>query len=147
MFMKYFEHLIIVILIISFSSCSSNVLKNTSNSNDSSNSSQSKIPPHIAENQSTVTAIVEQLNVINKKEYTIKAKILKVEENPAYLNMASIGAVYELAPNYKVDEKGNIIQNETNTQLFDLSRLNIGDTFEAIIFYVQNKGWLIEKVL
>lgn len=145
--MKYIETVLIIFSALLLSSCGSGKIQKSSGSSSPSETSQSELPAHIAENQSIVTAKVEQINSINKNDFTIKVKILKVKENPAYLSMAAVGATYILTPNYKLDEKRDIIQTEENFKLLHLSSLNIGDTFKAVIFYEQDKGWLIGKVL
>ncbi len=145
--MKFITIILIIFSSLCISSCSSGNLNKSPGSSSPSERSQSGLPAHIAENQSIVTAQVEQINSINKNDFTIKVKILEVKENPAYLSMAAVGAIYKLTPNYKLDEKRDVIQTEENFKLLHLSSLNIGDTFKAVIFYEQDKGWLIDKVL
>jgi len=145
--MKYFGLIIIAILSMLLSSCYSNVSKNNTASNNSSKGFQTELPAHTAVNQSIVTAEVEQIKIKNKNDFRIRAKILKVEENPAYLSIASVGASYVLVPNFQLGQNKNIMTTDKNTRLLQLSELKVGETFNAIIFYEHNKGWLIDKVL
>jgi hypothetical protein len=145
--MKYFGLITIAILSMLLSSCYSNVSKNNIDSNNSSNRSHAELPAHTAVNQSIVSAEVEQIKIKNKNDFSIRAKILNVEKNSAYLSMASVGASYVLEPNFQLDDNKNIMTTDKNIQLLMLSDIKVGKTFNAIIFYDQNRGWLIDKVL
>ena len=139
------------LLFLLLSSCCTNVSRNGNESNDLSIKKNVPSPPTtIQENQSIVTAKVQDIKQENENKYSIKAKILNVEENPAYASMAVTGNVYKLTPDYALNAKNEIdfkSHKEKNTGLLNLSRLKPGDEFKAIIFIGKNYNWYIQKVL
>jgi len=107
-------------------------------------------PTTIQENQSIVTARVQEINLENENNYSIKAKILNVEENPAYASIAVNGSVYKLVPDYVLNDKNEIDftkHKDKNSSLLNISKLKPGDEFKAIIFMGKNYNWHIQKVL
>ncbi len=141
----------IPLLFLFLSSCCSNV-----NNNDKADSQyiiNKKVqspPTTIKENQSIVTARVEEINIENENNYSINARILNVEENPAYESMAVNGSVYKLFPNYALNEKKEIdyqSYKEKNNSLQQLSKLKTGDEFKALVFMGKDNRWYIQKVL
>lgn len=147
--MKFIISIIISVFVISFFSCGPRVSKETSNERNPKveMNSQSKYPAHIAENQSTVTAEVEGVYVRDKTDFFIKARILDIENNPAYLSFALKGASYILVPAFQLDNNKNVKNSAVNRGLENLTKLTVGETFKAIIYYQQFYGWYIEKVL
>lgn len=147
--MKFIIPIFIVVFAISFLSCSSDVSKETESVQGSGTQTkeQSKFPAHIAENKSTVTAEVEGVYIRDKTDFFIKARILKVEEDPAYLSLALQGASYILVPSFQLDNNKNVAGSDKNKSLESLTKLRVGDTFKAIIYYQQYYGWFIEKTL
>ncbi len=104
--------------------------------------------PQIQINQSTVNAEVEDIYLIDEYNFILKAKILEVEENPAYTSMAVKGSIYNLIPNFQLDENQNVIKESgKNKNLSGLSKLKRGDKFKAIIFFEKLKGWYIQEAL
>ena len=142
---------IVPLLVILLSSCCKNVSKNENEGKNLSIKKNVQNPPTtIQENQSIVTAKIQEINLEDKNMYSIKAKILNVEENPAYASMAVEGSVYKLLPDYALDDKNEIdfkMHKEKNNGLVNLSKLKHGDEFKAIIFMGKNYNWYIEKVL
>jgi hypothetical protein len=99
-------------------------------------------------NQSRVLAEVEDIYVNGAYNFIIKAKVLDVEEDPAYPSMAVKGNVYSLIPNFQLDENKNVIgHSDKNINLSGLSELQKGEKFKAIIFFEYLKGWYIQEVL
>ena len=146
--MKLSVACILIFSIISFSSCSSDVSRQDNTSVSKSQSQpQSKFPAKIAENQSIVTAEIEGIYVKDKNDFFIKARILKVYDNPLSLSFAIQGASYILIPSFQLDDKKHVMASDKNKSLSNLTKLKAGETFKAVIFYEQFKGWFIEKVL
>ena len=124
-----------------FISCSSSE-KNTEKETPLKSNQQIQI------NQSRVNAEVEDIYVNDAYDFIIKANVLDVEENPAYPSMAVKGNVYNLIPNFRLDENKNIIKDsDKNINLSGLSKLQKGEKFKAIIFFEYLKGWYIQEVL
>ncbi len=142
---------VIPLLFLLLSSCCTNVSKNENAGNGFSMKKSLQSPPTaIQENQSTVTAKVQEINLEDDNNYTIKAKILNVEENPAYTSMAVKESIYKLIPGYVLNDKNEIdfkSYKEKNAGLLHLSKLKPGDEFKAIIFMGKNNSWYIQKVL
>ena len=139
------------ILFLFLSSCCTNVSKNEKiNRQTKINKSFPASPTTITDNQSIITARVEELNVSDKNNYSIDAMIVNVDENPAYQNMAVKGNVYKLFPNYILNDDKEIdfsSHQENNQKLRQLSQLKKGDEFRAIIFMGKGNKWYIQKVL
>jgi len=139
------------LLFILLSSCCTNVSKDENKSNDlSMNKNVQGQPTTIQENQSIVIAKVQEINLEDENNYTIKAKVLNVDENPAFASMAVKGSVYKLIPDYALNDKNKIdfkSHKEKNTGLLNLSKLKTGDEFKAVIFMGKNYTWYIKKVL
>ncbi|MHB1687711.1 MAG: hypothetical protein ACYCVH_10090 [Ignavibacteriaceae bacterium] len=140
--------IILVAYSLTLFSCGSDVSKD-GNSQNQFNIPKiiSKAPAAIQVNQSTVTAVVDAITIKAKDDFQVKANILKVENTPAYHSMAIEGAAYTLTPNFQLDDKKQIMLTLKNTGLMNLAKLKSGDTFKAIIFYTQFKGWFIDSVL
>ncbi len=107
----------------------------------------SRAPAAIQVNQSTVTAIVTSTNIKSPEDFQIKANILKVENTPAFHSMAIVGADYNLTPNFQLDDNKQIMSSPKNEGLLSLTKLKAGDSFKAVIFYTQFKGWFIDRVI
>ncbi len=146
--MKFIIALFIALFAISFFSCEPQTSKEAAkeqNRNTNTNA-QAKYPAHIAENQSIVTAEVEGVYVKDETDFFIKARILNIENDPAYLSLAIKGAGYILVPSFQM-HNDKVKDSSVNKGLESLTKLKVGDTFKAIIFYRQYYGWYIEKVL
>lgn len=127
-------------------SCCTNVSKDKSDVSTSGN--VLKNPASIAINKSIVTAKIEKITIDEKGSFKVKALITKVEEDPAYTNMAMEGETYELVPNFQLDdEKRIMLDSEKNKKLSSLSKQNPGTDFKAVIFFEKLNGWLIQEVL
>ncbi len=139
------------LLFLILSSCCTNVSKNGSESSDLSMNKKVQSPPTtIQQNQSIVDAKIQEINLEDENNYSIAAKILNVEENPAYASIAVKGTVYKLSPDYVLNDKNEIdfkSHPEINSGLLNLSKLKPGDEFKAIIFMGKNYSWYIQKVL
>jgi hypothetical protein len=104
--------------------------------------------PQIQINQSTILGEVEDIYVNDEYNFILKVKILEVEENPAYTSIAVKGSVYNLIPNFQLDENQKVIkESEKNKNLSGLSKLKRRDKFKAAIFFEKLKGWYIQETL
>lgn len=104
--------------------------------------------PQIQINQSTVLTEVEDIYMNDEYNFILKVKVLEVEENPAYASMAIKGSVYNLIPNFQLDENKSVMkESEKNKSLSKLSKHKKGDRFKAIIFFEKLKGWFIQQAL
>jgi hypothetical protein len=104
--------------------------------------------PQIQINQSTILAEVEDIYLIDEYNFILKVRVLEVEENPAYASMAIKGSVYNLIPNFQLDENQKVMkESEKNKNLSGLSKVKRGDKFKAIIFFEKPKGWYIQEAL
>ncbi len=143
--------LIAPLLFLLLSSCCTNISKNENESSGSSINKNVQSPPTtIQENQSIVTAKIQEINLENDDMYSLKVKVLIVEENPAYASMAVKGSIYKLIPDYVKNDKNEIdfkSHKEKNNGLLKLSKLKPGDEFKAVIFMGKNYNWYIQKVL
>ncbi len=145
--MKFFIPIIFVISIFTFYSCYPEASESINSRNVKSKArEQASYPAHIAENQSTVTAEVEGVYVKDKTDFFIKARILNMKNDPAYLSLAIKGASYILVPGFQMDNN-KVKDTDVNKGLESLTKFKVGDTFKAIIYYQQYYGWYIEKVL
>ncbi len=145
--MKFIIHLFLAVFAFIIVSCSPDVSRQAGSGSGTQTISSSKFPAHIAENKSTVTAEVEGVFIKDRTDFFIKARILKVEDNPAYLSLALQGASYILVPSFQFDDNKKIADSEKNKNLEGLTKLKVGDTFKAVIYYEQFYGWYIENVL
>lgn len=107
----------------------------------------SRAPAAVQVNQSTVTAIITSTNIKSPEDFQIKANILKVDNTPAFHSMAIEGADYTLTPNFQLDDNKQIMSSPKNERLLSLAKLKAGDSFKAVIFYTQFKGWFIDRVI
>ncbi|HSP86685.1 MAG TPA: hypothetical protein VLN45_01015 [Ignavibacteriaceae bacterium] len=104
--------------------------------------------PQIQINQSTILSEVEDIYFNDSYNFILKVKILEVEVNPAYTSMAVKGSVYNLIPNFQLNENQEIIKDsEKNKNLSGLSKLKKGSKFRAVIFFEKLKGWYIQETL
>ncbi len=140
--------LILIAYSVIFFSCASNVSKDKSIQDKFViPKTISSAPAAIQVNQSTVTAVVTSINIKDKEDFQIKANILKVENTPAFHSMAIEGADYNLTPSFQLDDNKQIMPTPKNEGLLSLAKLKAGDTFKAVIFYTQLKGWFIGSVI
>ncbi len=148
-FMKVIVFTTGIFLMLLLLSCSRNISKNGDETKIGEGKSKNlpETQAAIRDNQSIVTAEVEGIYPGDKGDFFIKAKILKIEENPAYTSMAVQGASYVLVPSFQLDINSKVIDNDRNRNLSKMKSLKAGDTFKAVIFYVQYKGWHIDKFL
>lgn len=136
----------VFVFIALLSSCCADVSNEKFNISNSRNTL--KNPTSIAINKSTVTAKVEEILLNEKGNLVIKTLILKVEVDPSYPNLSTVGKIYNLTPNFVLDdEKKIILDSERNKNLSLLSKQNPGYEFKAIIFYDNSGGWLIQEVI
>lgn len=138
--------LAILPLVFLLSSCCADVQKEQLN--NTSNSKMPNNPASIAINQSTVTALIEDVMLSSSGGFIVKAFISKVEENPAYQSIALAGSTYNLIPNFTLDESKKIIENdERNRKLMLLAKGKPGDEFKAVISFENYNGWFIQEVI
>jgi hypothetical protein len=133
-------------LSILFSSCCNDISKDKSNASTSGN--MLKGPAKVTINKSIVTATIEEILLDGKGSFKVKALITKVEEDPAYTNMAMEGETYVLVPNFQLDDEKRIMpDSEKNKKLSSLSKQEPGTDFKAVIFFENLNGWFIQEVL
>ena len=137
------SYIILFAIVFSFVLVSCTSTEQSTGKNNTLNSE-----PQIQINQSTTLAEVEDIYVNDEYNFIIKVKVMEVEENPAYPSMAVNESVYNLIPNFQLDERKNVIKDsKKNMSLSKLSKLQKGDKFKAIIFFEKLKGWYIQEVL
>lgn len=129
-----------------YSACCTNLIKENSNVPGKENKSSN--PTKVAINKSFVTAIIE--DIISKDDGTrmVKAVITKVEENPAYPSFTMQGNVYNLIPNFQVDENNVLVaDSDKNQKLQLLLKQSKGYEFKAVIFFENPHNWFIEEII
>ena len=141
------KQLFFLFLIISIFSCSNDV------SNDKKNDN-SKVPiinkgpgPTIIQNKSVVVAKLISIEIIDEHNFSLKVKVLKVEDNLNYESIVVAGDEYTLKPGFYYDENKELSDNDRNRRLKELTALNPGDEFKAEISLEHLKGWIISKVI
>lgn len=147
--MKNYLLIVLFFTVLLLPSCSSEVTKDNSQLNaDSANVvMRSKFPAALPINKSNVKAMIESIYVKDKSDFFIKARILSAKSNPGFPSYAVSGASYILMPDFKKDKNDKLINSQGNTDLTLLTQFKSGETFNAIIYYEQFKGWLIEKII
>lgn len=105
-------------------------------------------PAAIVQNISVVTARIDAIEFTSETDYKIKATVLTVEEKSDKPSIAVPGNEYVLQPNFRIGDDGVIMSNnEVNSKLKKLSKLEKGKTFKAEISLENQKGWFIQNVL
>jgi hypothetical protein len=128
------------------SSCCADVTTEKYNVSNSGNNL--KNPTSIAVNKSIVTARVDEILSDENGNFTVRASIVKVEEDPSYPSLAMAGKSYNLIPNFQLDDNKKIISNsETNKNLSSLSKRKPGYEFKAVIFFENLNGWFIQEII
>jgi hypothetical protein len=128
------------------SSCCADVTKEESNVSNSENNL--KNPTSIAMNKSIVTARVDEILSDEKGNFTVRASIIKVEEDPSYPSLAMAGKSYNLIPNFRLDDNKKVItDSEINRNLSSLSKQKPGYEFKAVIFFENLNGWFIQEII
>ena len=140
------KQLIVLLLLLSLASCSNDVSKENEVDSDKLVTPQ-KSAQTIQINKSFVLARLISKDIRNERDFTIRVKILNVEENSNYESIAVVGEEYTLTPSFYYDEKDKIAENERNLGLIQIVKLNVGDEFNAEISLEQKLGWTIIKVI
>jgi len=141
------KQLFVLFLITSLFSCSNDVSKDNDNG-DSKEPVTNKGPGQsLIQNKSVVLVRLISKEVTDEINFTLNAKVIKVEEKSNYESIAVAGDDYILKPNFYYDENNKIPDNERNLGLKELAELNAGDEFKAEISLEQSTGWIINKVL
>lgn len=139
--------LLLILMSITIFSCSNDVSKKENNRGEQ-NTNPGKNPGQtIALNKSIVLAELISKSVTDEFNFTLKVKTLEVEEDGNTLSMAVKGEEYTLTPAYYTDENKEIPDNDRNSGLKSLTKLNTGDKFKAEISLEQPEGWIIYRVL
>jgi hypothetical protein len=140
------KQLFVLLLILSCISCSNDVSKE--DELDSEKQVTTKGPGQTIQlNKSVVLARLISKEVEDETNFTLRAKVLNVEEKASYESIAVAGEEYILKPNFYYDESYQIPANERNNGLKELVELKTGDEFNAEISLDQSMGWTINKVL
>ncbi len=103
----------------------------------------SMYPTKLPVNRSVVTAQIDGIYLRGKDDFLIKCKIVKAAADSTYASFAMPGASYILNPDYA--ESGNGPSSEEG--ITKLAEMKSGDTFKAVITYVQYGGWHIVKLI
>ncbi len=127
--------------LISCGSCN-----HTSENKLESNINMQNNPAAIVQNISVVTARIDAIEFTSETDYKIKATVLTVEEKSDKPSIAVPGNEYVLQPNFRYDD-GKLLENDVNSLLKSLSKLEKGKTFKAEISLENQKGWFIQNVL
>lgn len=127
--------------LISCGSCN-----HTSENKLESNINMQNNPAAIVQNISVVTARIDAIEFTSETDYKIKATVLTVEEKSDKPSIAVPGNEYVLQPNFRYDD-GKLLENDVNSLLKSLSKLEKGKTFKAEISLENQKGWFIHNVL
>lgn len=127
--------------LISCGSCN-----HTSENKLESNINMQNNPTAIVQNISVVTARIDAIEFTSETDYKIKATVLTVEEKSDKPSIAVPGNEYVLQPNFRYDD-GKLLENDVNSVLKSLSKLEKGKTFKAEISLENQKGWFIQNVL
>lgn len=127
--------------LISCGSCN-----HTSENKLESNINMQNNPAAIVQNISVVTARIDAIEFTSETDYKIKATVLTVEEKSDKPSIAVPGNEYVLQPNFRYDD-GKLLENDVNSSLKSLSKLEKGKTFKAEISLENQKGWFIQNVL
>lgn len=140
---------LVLIIIFLFSvpfliSCGS--CNHTSENKLESNINMQNNPAAIVQNISVVTARIDAIEFTSETDYKIKATVLTVEEKSDKPSIAVPGNEYVLQPNFRYDD-GKLLENDVNSVLKSLSKLEKGKTFKAEISLENQKGWFIQNVL
>jgi hypothetical protein len=133
----------ISILIILFSSCG----KETKTTKDTPPPIKNNAPAAIAENLSTVKAIVVSNEVKDSINFILKVKTLSVSESSSMPSLAVVGEQYSLTPNFAVNSKDEIIKNAKNAGLKKLKNAKAKDVLKLQIFLSPGNKWMIYKNL
>ena len=140
------KQLFVLLLILSCISCSNDVSKE--DELDSEKPVTTKGPGQTIQlNKSVVLARLISKEVEDETNFTLRAKVLNVEEKASYESIAVAGEEYILKPNFYYDVNNQIPENERNNGLKELAQLKEGDEFKAEISLEQSTGWIINKVL
>lgn len=118
----------------------------TSDNKLESNINKQNNPTAIVQNISVVTARIDAIEFTSETDYKIKATVLTVEEKSDKPSIAVPGNEYVLQPNFRYDD-GKLLENNVNSLLKSLSKLEKGKTFKAEISLENQKGWFIQNVL
>jgi hypothetical protein len=127
--------------LISCGSCN-----HTSENKLESNINKQNNPTAIVQNISVVTARIDAIEFTSETDYKIKATVLTVEEKSDKPSIAVPGNEYVLQPNFRYDDR-KLLENDVNSSLKSLSKLEKGKTFKAEISLENQKGWFIQNVL
>jgi hypothetical protein len=140
------KQLFVLLLVFSCISCSNDVSKE--NELNSEKPVTTKGPGQTLQiNKSIVLAQVISKEVKDETDFSLKAKVLRVEKESSYESIAVEGDEYTFKPNFYYDENKNISNNERNNGLKELTKLKAGNEFIAEISLDQSLGWTINKVL
>jgi hypothetical protein len=137
--------IIITFSLFVFSSCCPKCSEETSikkvvNKNQQTNGMQIQV------NQSKVTAKVEEIYKSDNDDFIVRAKIEKIEDDPAYPSIAVVGNTYNLIPGFQLDDNGKIIDSDKNKNISSITKLHEGDSFKAVITFQLNQGWYINEI-
>lgn len=105
-------------------------------------------PTTIQDNRSIVSAKILSIQKKHIEDYTLKIRLIEVNEDPNFPNFASPGDEIIVTPNFYLDDSGKISnQDDRNERLFSLTSNKEGDTVNLILTYELKKGWLILDII
>lgn len=85
------------------------------------------------------------MDVKSETDYSVKIAVAKIFEDDAYPSIAVLNGQYELYPNFRLGEKKEIINNDENQALKDLSKKKSGDRVK-LEFFLSDTKWILHKV-
>ena len=132
-----------ILLPLLYSCCNSKPTNGTTSIDKNINQSG---PTSIVQNQSIVTARVDEVLFKDETNYQLQVTVLIVEQNDAYPSIAVPGNEYLLTPNFRYDNE-KLMKNDINDSLKKLGKLSKGKKIKAEISLEYLKGWFIQKVL
>ncbi|KAB2907491.1 MAG: hypothetical protein LC102_12075 [Ignavibacteriales bacterium] len=103
-------------------------------------------PTDIQINKTSAIVQILSIDVDDETSYTARVSIIRKFEDPAYPDLAVEHGQYEIKPNFRLDDNGNIMDNEENAGLKAFSQKSKGDQARIEMFMTKD-GWLLNKVI
>jgi len=141
------KQLFFLFLIISIFSCSNDVSNDNKNDNSKVSINNKGPGPTMIQNKSVVVAKLIRIEIIDEHNFSLRVKVLEVEDNSNYENLVVAGDEYTLNPGFYYDDNNELSDNDRNRRLKELTALNPGDEFKAEISLEHLKGWIINNVI
>lgn len=141
--MKIIKPSLILLLALAFWGCCNCTSKDSTNT--SNNNNPPGQPTAIQTNKTVAEVEILSLDVKSETDYSVKIAVTKIFEDDAYPSIAVLNGQYELYPNFRLGEKKEIINNDENQALKDLSKKKSGDQVK-LEFFLSDTKWILHKV-